>query len=147
MKTKAASKESNENCDIHTALGGAGEPPSNDTVTRLERGSVTARTNAAIGVYWGSIARPIEIIYLFAAFGVLGGIPPLFNVAIKCARYLITRTRGSQAQLAACNFDSARVSNGFAQLTRLIFSRHWKSEAARSRGSGLSVPQSKSLHP
>jgi hypothetical protein len=99
MKTKAASKDTNESYNIHTALGGAGEPASNDTATRLGRDSVMARTNAAIGVYWGSIARTIEFIYLLAAFGVLGSIPPLFDVAITCARYLITWMRRLQAQL------------------------------------------------
>jgi hypothetical protein len=99
MKTMAASKETSESYNIRTALGEGGELPSNDTATRLGRDSVIARTNAAIGVYWSSIARAIEIIYLLAAFGVLGGIPPLFDIAIRCARYLITWMRRLQAQL------------------------------------------------
>jgi hypothetical protein len=99
MKPMATSKETNESYNIHTALGEAGELPSNYTATRLERDSVIARTNAAIAVYWGSIARAIEIIYLLVAFGVLGGIPPLFDVAIRCARYLITWMRRLQAKL------------------------------------------------
>jgi hypothetical protein len=86
MKTNAASKENNESCSIQTALGG--ESPRNDTPTKLGRGSVTARMNAAIGVYWRSIARAIELTYLLSAFGVLGGIPPLFDAAIAWARYL-----------------------------------------------------------
>jgi hypothetical protein len=99
MKTKAVPKENHQSCNTYTASGGAGDPPSNDTATKLWRRSVAARTKAIIGVYWGSTARSIEIIYLLAAFGVLGGIPPLFNVAIKCARYLITWMRGCKTNL------------------------------------------------
>jgi hypothetical protein len=95
MTTKGSIGRGTSNMHGATAWRGLAQPLSN--ANRLGQGSVTTRVNTTIGVYWGGAARAIETIYLLAAFGVLGGIPPLLNGAIKCARYVIASMQGSQA--------------------------------------------------
>jgi hypothetical protein len=63
--------------------------------------------NTAIGRYWGSVVRAIDVIYVLTAFGVLGGLPPLLNVVTKSVRCAMTSLRGSQARLATPDCDSA----------------------------------------
>ena len=63
--------------------------------------------NTAIGRYWGSVVRAIDVIYVLTAFGVLGGLPPLLNVVTKSVRCAMTSLRGSQARLATHDCDSA----------------------------------------
>jgi hypothetical protein len=63
--------------------------------------------NTAIGRYWGSVVRAIDVIYVFTAFGVLGGLYPLLNVVTKSVRCAMTSLRGSQARLATLDCDSS----------------------------------------
>ena len=63
--------------------------------------------NTAIGRYWGSVVRAIDVIYVLTAFGVLGGLPPLLNVVTKSVRCAMTSLRGSHARLATHDCDSA----------------------------------------
>lgn len=52
---------------------------------------MTARISTAMGTHWGSIVRAIDFIYALTAFGALGGLPLLLNVATKYARIGMTR--------------------------------------------------------
>jgi hypothetical protein len=56
---------------------------------------MTARINTVIGRYWGGMARVLDIFYLLAAFGALGGLPPLLDVVAKYARHAMTSLRAS----------------------------------------------------
>ena len=56
---------------------------------------MTARMNTVIGRYWGGMARVLDILYLLAAFGALGGLPPLLDVVAKYARHAMTSLRAS----------------------------------------------------
>jgi hypothetical protein len=62
---------------------------------------MTARINTVIGRYWGGMARVLDIIYLLAAFGALGGLPPLLDVVAKYARHAMTSLRASHTSLRA----------------------------------------------
>ena len=55
---------------------------------------MTARINTAIGAHWGSVVRAIDVIYAIMAFGALGSVPALINVAAKFARRALTALRG-----------------------------------------------------
>ena len=48
---------------------------------------MTAHINTVIGRYWGGMVRVLDILYALAAFGALGGLPPLLNAVAKYARY------------------------------------------------------------
>jgi hypothetical protein len=63
--------------------------------------------NTAIGRYWGSVVRAVDVIYVLTAFGVFGSLPPLLNVVTKSVRCAMTSLRGSQARLATLDCDSA----------------------------------------
>jgi hypothetical protein len=54
---------------------------------------MTARINTVIGRYGGGMVRVLDIVYALAAFGALGGLPPLLHVAAKYARYAMTSVR------------------------------------------------------
>jgi hypothetical protein len=68
---------------------------------------VRSDINTAIGRYWGSVVRAIDVIYVLTAFGVLGGLPPLLNVVTKSVRCAMMSLRGSQARVATLDCDSA----------------------------------------
>jgi hypothetical protein len=57
---------------------------------------VTARINTVIGRYWGGMVRVLDIFYLLAVFGMLGGLPPLLQGIAKYARYAVTSLREAQ---------------------------------------------------
>jgi hypothetical protein len=96
MTTKAASEANSESCFSTTACGSLEQWLSNDTTNRAGRSSVTTGIKTTIGAYCASLERVIEIVYLLATFGLLGGIPPLLNVAIRSALRAIASMRGSQ---------------------------------------------------
>jgi hypothetical protein len=54
---------------------------------------MTARINNVIGRYWGGMVRVLDILYALAAFGMLGGLPPLLHGIAKYARYAVTSLR------------------------------------------------------
>jgi hypothetical protein len=60
---------------------------------------MTARINTVIGRYWGSMVRVLDILYALAAFGMLGGLPPLLHVVAKYARYAVTSLRETQQRV------------------------------------------------
>jgi hypothetical protein len=68
---------------------------------------MTARINTVIGTYWGGVARVLDILYALAAFGALGGLPPLLHVVAKYARYAMTSLR-EPAQRALTRDGSRR---------------------------------------
>jgi hypothetical protein len=103
MTTRQASKKSNQSCSIHIARRGLRQPLTKYTAFRPGRRSATKHMTTAIGVYFDSVARAIEILYLLAAFGVLGGIPLLLNLLIRSVRRAMLSMRGSQARIAIAN--------------------------------------------
>jgi hypothetical protein len=52
---------------------------------------MTARISTAMGTHWGSVVRAIDFIYALTAFGALGGLLLLLDLAAKYARGAMTR--------------------------------------------------------
>jgi X-X-X-Leu-X-X-Gly heptad repeat protein len=79
---------------------------------------MTARINTVIGRYWGGMARVLDIIYLLAAFGALGGLPPLLDVVAKYARHAMTSLRASHTSLRASHLatGASHLATGASHL-------------------------------
>jgi hypothetical protein len=54
---------------------------------------MTARISGVIGRHWGGMVRVLDILYALAAFGALGGLPPLLHVVAKYAHHAIVSLR------------------------------------------------------
>jgi hypothetical protein len=52
---------------------------------------MTARISNAMGTHWGSVVRVIDLIYVLTAFGALGGVPLILDLAAKSARSAMAR--------------------------------------------------------
>jgi len=64
---------------------------------------MTARISGVIGRHWGGMVRLLDILYALAAFGALGGLPPLLNMVAKYARDAMTSLHGPPPRVdAAC---------------------------------------------
>ena len=78
---------------------------------------MTARMNTVIGRYWGGMARVLDILYLLAAFGALGGLPPLLDVVAKYARHAMTSLRASHTSQHASTLATGALAQAESDIT------------------------------
>ena len=69
---------------------------------------MTEHINTVIGRYWGGMLRVLDILYALAAFGALGGLPPLLDVVAKYARHAMTSLRASHPATVALTRDGSQ---------------------------------------
>jgi hypothetical protein len=93
---------------------------------------MTARINSVIGRHWGGMVRALDILYALAAFGMLGGLPPLLHVVAKYARHAMTSLHASHPATEAPTQDGSRPESPAQQAGRDI-TVHPMGPAAASR--------------